>query len=96
MFHSTLLLTVGEVYAFHMSAAVVHLEEDDYQVIGEYVETVELENATYLLVKGEETGKRIALNAFYTCLIEPVDDEDETEETDADGVRILRAEGVEA
>jgi len=93
-FHRTLLLlTVGEIYTFYMSAAVAHLDGDTYEVIGEYLATVELQNATYFIVKGEETGKEVALNAFYTCLIEPFDDGEDDQEVDEDGVRILIAEG---
>lgn len=92
-FHETLLLKVGEIYTFYMSAAVAHLDGDTYEVIGEYQGAVELANVTYFIVKGEETGKEVALNAFYTCLIEPFDDgEDADREVDEDSVRIYRAE----
>lgn len=87
-------LTEGKLYTFHMSAAVSHLDDDNGEVIGTFVEVEKVGNQILLIVDREETGKRIALNAFYTCLFELVDDEDETEETDADGVRIFNAEGV--
>lgn len=87
-------LKVGSVYIFHMSAAAAYLDEDNHEVIAEFLGLDHIGRSTFLIVRGEETGEVTTLNVFYTCGFDLVgDDEDESEETDDDGVRILREEG---
>lgn len=86
-------LTKGTLYTFHMSAAVIHLE-DDCQVTGELLDVQHEGALTMLIVKGEETGETIALNTRHVCLIETLGDSDVTVGTPeiknhADGTRTL-------
>lgn len=98
-----LYLTTGQFYTFHMSAAITHLEADEYEVTGELIGLQEFGTCTLLIVKGEESGRVIAINTRHVGLIEKPGDSDREIEApeiheNEDGTRTLEIpiEGSEA
>lgn len=79
-------LRLGEVYTFHMSAAISRLYESDFEVTGEFLGSQAVGNMTLLIVKGSESGETIALNARHLGLIDKPNDEDTNE--DVDGIEV--------
>lgn len=78
-------LSAGEVYTFHMSAAVWRLEESGYEVTGEFLGIQILGGATLFIVEGAESGETIALNTRHLCLVDkPSEDTDE----EVDGIEL--------
>lgn len=89
-----LYLRLGEVYTFHMSAAISRLYESDYEVTGEFLGWQLLGGLTLLIVKGSESGKTVAINTQLLGLVDKPDDEDMCEEIDGieegeDGTRTI-------
>lgn len=87
-------LRLGEVYTFHMSAAISRLYDLDFEVTGEFLGGQTVGNMTLLIVKGSESGQTIALNARHLGLIDKPEDEDTDEdidgiEEDEDGTRTI-------
>jgi hypothetical protein len=85
-------LEEGNVYTFHMSAAVWRLEGSEYEVTGEFLGWQLLGGLTLLVVKGQESGEIIALNTRHLGIIDkPSEDTEENDgiETDEDGTRTI-------